>query len=79
MPYDKYNSPKKKKENWAKRLKLNVEKELSKKGKHSPAGIKYMKTLQKAKPTIKTKATERINRRLRRAGITEKEIKSLGG
>lgn len=69
MPKDKYNSPKKKKENWAKRLKLNVEKELGKKGKHSPAGIKYMKTLQKAKPT----QMGQIHRQL-----TEEEIKSLG-
>ena len=64
--------------NWAKKLKLNIKKELGKKGKHSPAGIKYMKSLQKKKSTLKTTATKRIERQLRRS-LTEEEIKSLGG
>lgn len=65
--------------NWAKKLKLNVKKELREKGKHSPAGVKYLKTLAKKKSTLKTTATERTKTRLRQAGLTEKEIKSLGG
>ena len=43
MPYDKHNSPKKKKKsNWISRLKEDI-RLLAKGPKHSPAGKKHMK------------------------------------
>jgi len=56
---------------------------LRRKSRHSPAGLKYLKSLKakgmklkRGKPT-KTLATKGIERRLRAAGLTEKEIAKL--
>ena len=71
MPYDKYNSPKKKKSNWVSRLKKSV---ASLKGPgHSPAGKKYA-AKQKQYTSMATKGVER---RLKAAGLTDAEIKKL--
>lgn len=71
MPYDKYNSPKKKKSNWVSRLKKSV---ASLKGPgHSPAGKKYA-VKQKQYTSMATKGVER---RLKAAGLTDAEIKRL--
>jgi hypothetical protein len=63
----------KKKSTWASRMKKNIKSLLG--PGHSPAGKKYTK---KQKP-YKTLATKGIEDRLRRAGLTEKEIKRLRG
>lgn len=72
MALHKYHSSHKK-ENWVSRLKKSI---ASLKGPgHSKAGKKYLK---KQKP-YKTLATKGVEDRLRRAGLTEKEIKRLRG
>lgn len=73
MPKYKHNSPKKK-SNWISRLKESVQL-LAKGAKHSPAGKKYI-TKQKRRGA-KTLATKGIEKRLRVAGLTEKEIARL--
>ncbi len=75
MPAYKHNSPKKKKKsNWVSRLKESVGL-LSKGPKHSPAGKKYLaKQRQRGTGTM---ATKNIVARLRKAGLTEKEIAKL--
>jgi len=73
--------PKKKKENWVSRLKKNI---ASLKGPgHSPAGEKYIKKqvgqgmkMKKGK-VVTTMATEGVEKRLRKAGLTDEEIKKL--
>jgi len=65
--------PKKKKSTWVSRLKKRVQSVLG--PGHSPAGKKY---LAKKKP-YKTLATKGVEDRLRRAGLTDKEIKKLRG
>ncbi|KKN69822.1 hypothetical protein LCGC14_0437680 [marine sediment metagenome] len=71
MPYDKYNSPKKKKSNWVSRLKKSVA-SLWGPG-HSPAGKKYIAK----KKQYTSLATKGVERRLKAAGLTDAEIKRL--
>lgn len=78
MPKDKHKST------WVSRLKKGVQTALKGAG-HSPAGKKYIKS-QEAKgmkfkkgKVVKTMATKGIEKRLRAAGLTEKEIAKLQG
>lgn len=64
----------KKKNTWVSRLKKDIKTALRGAG-HSPAGKKYLKK-QKARGTD-TLATKGIEKRLRAAGLTEKEIAKL--
>lgn len=73
-----------KKSNWVSRLKKDIGVLLKGPG-HSPAGKRYIKS-QKAKgmklkkgKVVKTIATKGIEARLRKAGLTEKEIAKLQG
>ena len=74
MPAYKHNSPKKK-SNWVSRLKESIA-ALRVLG-HSPAGKKYIKRQEQR--GAKTMATKGIEKRLRVAGLTEKEIAKLQG
>lgn len=47
--------------------------------KHSPAGKKYLASKKKKKMTYGTMASRGIERRLRAAGLTDKEIAKLQG
>jgi len=47
--------------------------------KHSPAGKKYLAEQKKKKTPYKSMASKGIERRLRAAGLTEKEIAKLHG
>jgi len=71
------------KKNWVSRLKRDVGALLKGAG-HSPAGKKYLKKqtakgmkLGKKGKVVKTTATKGVERRLRTAGLTEKEIARL--
>lgn len=75
MPAYKHNpTKKKKKSNWVSRLKEDIG-ILTKGVKHSPAGKRY-KTTQRQRGAG-TMATKNIEKRLRVAGLTEKEIARL--
>ncbi|MEE8207652.1 MAG: hypothetical protein V3T88_01650 [Nitrosomonadaceae bacterium] len=81
MPYDKYNSPKKKKESLISKTKKKLASVFG--PGHSPAGKKYIASaaargmkMKKGK-VVKTIATTGVEKRLRKAGLTEAEIKSL--
>jgi NAD-dependent SIR2 family protein deacetylase len=47
--------------------------------KHSPAGKEYLAKKKKKKATYSTLANQGIEKRLRAAGLTEKEIARLHG
>ncbi len=47
--------------------------------KHSPAGKKYIQSKKAKKVTYKNIATKGIEKRLRAAGLTDKEIAKLHG
>lgn len=73
-----------KKKNWATRLKKDIQSVLKGAG-HSPAGKKYTKAqaakgkVMKKGKFVKTMATKGVEKRLRYAGLTQKEIDRLGG
>lgn len=74
----------KKKSTWVSRMKKDIRSALRGAG-HSPAGKRYIKKqeakglkLKKGK-VVKTMATKGIETKLRKAGLTEKEIAKLQG
>lgn len=80
MPAYKHNSQKKKKDNWAKRLKKNVRSALTGKAGHSKAGKKHVASKKKETQAtyfkhIKRKST---NQRLKDAGLSKDDLRSLG-